>query len=165
MQLYEFQHIHRTELNDHRATVYPGNKKPSNCLSNCATAYRIVQLHIHLCNCISPLSSSKKLYRMTSWQLHIFWCNCESWRSYTLALLALKEWNIFKIFHLFKQSEIQLFKIYLKLMVRTEVFGHIGFEAKLEMKPYYNIVHKAIKVAILRQLRQFFSRWSHPCEW
>ncbi len=44
---------------------------------------------------------------------------------------------------LFKQSEIQLFKTYLKPIVRTEVFGHIRFEAKQEMKPYYNIVHKA----------------------
>ncbi len=25
--------------------------------------------------------------------------------------------------------------------LRTEVFGHIGFEFKQEMKPYYNIVH------------------------
>ncbi len=40
--------------------------------------------------------------------------------------------------------------------LRTEVFGHIGFEAKQEMKPYYNIVHNAFQVAILRKLRQFF---------
>ncbi len=40
--------------------------------------------------------------------------------------------------------------------LRTEVFGHIGFEAKQEMKRYYNIVHKAFQAAILRKLRQFF---------
>ncbi len=36
-----------------------------------------------------------------------------------------------------------------------EAFGHIGFEAKQEMKPYYNIVHKAFQVAILIKLRLF----------
>ncbi len=40
--------------------------------------------------------------------------------------------------------------------LRTEVFGHIGFEAKQEMKPYYNIVQKAFQVAILRKLRYLF---------
>ncbi len=40
--------------------------------------------------------------------------------------------------------------------LKTEVFSHIGFEAKHEMKPYYNIVHKAFQVAILRKLKQFF---------
>ncbi len=39
--------------------------------------------------------------------------------------------------------------------LRTEAFGHIGFEAKQEMKPYYEIVHKAFQVAILRKLRWF----------
>ncbi len=48
--------------------------------------------------------------------------------------------------------------------LRTLVFSHIGFETKQEMKPYYNIVHKAFRAAILRKLRQFFSRWSNPCE-
>ncbi len=43
--------------------------------------------------------------------------------------------------------------------------SHIEFEAKQEMKPYYNIVHKAFQAAILRKFWQFFSRWSHPCEW
>ncbi len=52
----------------------------------------------------------------------------------------------------------------MKPILRIEVFGHIGCEVKQEMKPYYNIVHKAFQVAILRKLRQFFSRWSHPCE-
>ncbi len=28
-----------------------------------------------------------------------------------------------------------------KAYLRTEAFGHIGYEAKQEMKPYYNIVH------------------------
>ncbi len=28
---------------------------------------------------------------------------------------------------------------------RSEAFGHIGFEAKQEMKPYYNIVHKTFR--------------------
>ncbi len=46
----------------------------------------------------------------------------------------------------------KIFEAYL----RTEVFSHIGFEAKQEMKPYYNIVHKAFQAAILRKLRQFF---------
>ncbi len=27
--------------------------------------------------------------------------------------------------------------------LRTQAFGHIRFEAKQEMKPYYNIAHKA----------------------
>ncbi len=40
--------------------------------------------------------------------------------------------------------------------LRMEAFGHIGFEAKQEMKPYYNIVHKTFQVAILGKLRQFF---------
>ncbi len=40
--------------------------------------------------------------------------------------------------------------------LRIKVFGHIGFEAKQEMKPHYNIVHKTFQAAILRKLRQFF---------
>ncbi len=48
--------------------------------------------------------------------------------------------------------------------LRTETFDHIGFETKQEMTPYYHIVHKTFQVAILRNLRRFLSRWSHPCE-
>ncbi len=75
----------------------------------------------------------------------------------------LKEWNMFKIFSYH----------FISICFRSDkhphldwysVFGHIGFEAKQEMKPYYNIAHKAFQAAILRQLRQFFSRWSQPCE-
>ncbi len=40
---------------------------------------------------------------------------------------------------------MQLFKTYLNPIVRTDVSGHIGFEAKQEMKPYYNIVHKPFR--------------------
>ncbi len=39
---------------------------------------------------------------------------------------------------------------------RTEAFSYIGFEAKQEMNPYYNIVHKAFQAATLRKLRTFF---------
>ncbi len=45
--------------------------------------------------------------------------------------------------------------------LRTEAFGHIGFEAKQEMKPYYNIVHKAFQVAILRKLSYFQDGVTH----
>ncbi len=55
--------------------------------------------------------------------------------------------------------------LFLKVInIWTEAFGHIGFDAKQEIKPYYNIVHKAFHVAILKKLGQLFSRWSHPCE-
>ncbi len=40
--------------------------------------------------------------------------------------------------------------------LRTEAFGHIGFEAKQEMKSHYNIVHKTFQVDILRKLKRFF---------
>ncbi len=46
--------------------------------------------------------------------------------------------------------------------LRTEAFGHNGFEAKQEMKPYYNIVHKSFQVAILRKLRQCFFKMESP---
>ncbi len=78
--------------------------------------------------------------------------------------LFLEVINILIYIGLFKQSEIPLFKKISEAYLRTEAFGHIGFEAKQEMKPYYNIVPKAFQVAILRKLIQFFSRWSHPCE-
>ncbi len=51
---------------------------------------------------------------------------------------------------------MQLFKKYLKPILRTEAFSHIGFEAKQELKPYYIIVHKAFQGDILRKLGQFF---------
>ncbi len=38
----------------------------------------------------------------------------------------------------------------------TETFDHIGFEAKQEIKPYYNIVDKTFQVAILRKLTVLF---------
>ncbi len=78
--------------------------------------------------------------------------------------LFLEVINILITIGLFKKSEIQLLKKY-DTYLRTEVFGNIGFEAKQEQKPYHNIVHKAFQAAILRKLRQFFSIWSHPCEW
>ncbi len=46
--------------------------------------------------------------------------------------------------------------------LRTEVFGHIGFEAKQEMKPCYNIVHKVFQMSILRKLGQFFFKIESP---
>ncbi len=55
--------------------------------------------------------------------------------------LFLEVINILILIGLFKQSEIQLLKIF-EAYLRTETFGHIGFEAKQEMKPFDNIVCK-----------------------
>ncbi len=40
------------------------------------------------------------------------------------------------------QSEITIVQRISQAYLRTEAFGYIWFEAKQEMKPYYNIVHK-----------------------
>ncbi len=70
--------------------------------------------------------------------------------------LFLEVINILIQIGLFKESETQLFQKISEAYLGREVFGHIGFEAKQEMKPYYNIVHKAFQAAILTKLRQFF---------
>ncbi len=46
--------------------------------------------------------------------------------------------------------------------LRIETFNHIGFEAKQEMKPYYNIVLKAFQVAILKKVETVFSNMESP---
>ncbi len=50
--------------------------------------------------------------------------------------LFLEVINILILIGIFKQYEIKLFKKYLKPIY----LSHIGFEAKQEMKSYYNIV-------------------------
>ncbi len=48
--------------------------------------------------------------------------------------------------------------------LRIEVISDIGFEAKQEMKSYYNIVHQSLSGGHFEKVDIFFSRWSHPCE-
>ncbi len=69
--------------------------------------------------------------------------------------LFLEVMNIFIQIGLFKQSNTIVQKIS-EVYLRTEAFSHFGYEAKQKMKPYYNIVHKTFKAAILRKLRQGF---------
>ncbi len=78
--------------------------------------------------------------------------------------------NIFMLFHKYLFFEVinklkyncshHISEVYL----RTETFCHIGFEARQEIKPYYDIVHKLYRQPYWQTWEIYFSRWSHPCD-
>ncbi len=107
------------------------------------------------------------------------------WRLTTLALFSvidwengkhyLKEWNMFQIcschficicfFRCDKHPNLDwsIWKIWNTIIhkiseayLRTEAFHHIGFEAKQEMKPYYDIVHKPFRWQFWKSWKSLF---------